>query len=133
MSTVATIRPLTQPAEVEAAVERSHRRPVWLFKHSLTCGISARAIREYQRFAAEQGEESELLVLEIQNARPASQAVEQSTGVRHESPQALLLAGGRAVWNASHSRITQAALAAAAAEARAGAPVPGAPADPAPA
>ena len=113
---MAAIRPLSHPAEVEAAIERSRERPVWLFKHSLTCGISARAIREYQRFAAERGEEADHLLLEIQNARPASRAVEEATGVRHESPQALLLVGGRAVWNASHSRITHAALEEAAAQ-----------------
>jgi bacillithiol system protein YtxJ len=103
---MATLRPLSHPAEVEAAVERSRRRPVWLFKHSLTCGISARAIREYERFVASQGDEADHLLLEIQRARPASRAVEEATGVRHESPQALLLVDGRAAWNASHSRIT---------------------------
>jgi bacillithiol system protein YtxJ len=33
-----------------------------------------------------------------------------TTGVRHQSPQAILLRDGRAVWNGSHGGITAEAL-----------------------
>jgi bacillithiol system protein YtxJ len=35
-----------------------------------------------------------------------SDAAAQRLGIRHETPQAILLRDGRVVWNASHFRIT---------------------------
>jgi len=42
----------------------------------------------------------------VQSDRETSNAVATRLGVRHETPQALLLRGGRVVWNASHHRLT---------------------------
>jgi bacillithiol system protein YtxJ len=39
-----------------------------------------------------------------------SDTVAERLGVRHESPQALLIKDGRAVWHASHWSITSEAL-----------------------
>ena len=97
---------------LEQALEGSHRRPVWIFKHSLVCPISTRAWDEFQRFVTETAElEADFTLIEIQKARPVSNALAERTGVRHESPQAILLAGGRPVWHASHHEITTASLA----------------------
>lgn len=46
--------------------------------------------------------------------------------MRHESPQTLVLRGGRAVWSASHRAVTAEAIAASCA------PEPAGPADPTP-
>ena len=46
----------------------------------------------------------------VQHARPVSNAVVERFGVRHESPQALLLRDGRVVWHASHWRDHRAGL-----------------------
>jgi bacillithiol system protein YtxJ len=42
------------------------------------------------------------------------------TGVRHESPQVLLLRGGRAAWSASHAAVTAEAVERALADGSAG-------------
>ena len=105
---------LTDLDELERALEASHRRPVWIFKHSLICPISTRAWREYQRFIEETESPSvDFALIEIQNARPVSTALAERTGVRHESPQAILLSGGEPLWHASHGGITTHSLAAA--------------------
>ena len=49
-------------------------------------------------------------MIEIQRARPVSIALAERTGVRHESPQALLLRDARVVWHASHYQIHLTAL-----------------------
>jgi bacillithiol system protein YtxJ len=49
--------------------------------------------------------------LDVFADRPACQAIERDTGVRHESPQVLLFAGDQVVWHASHRRVTAAAMA----------------------
>lgn len=42
----------------------------------------------------------------VQEAKDVSQAVANQTGVRHESPQILLIRDGQCVWNTSHRNIT---------------------------
>lgn len=96
-------------AELEAALAAPR---FLLFKHSSTCPISAAAFEEYEEWLA-----SAPAVpsgwLNVVAERPLARAVAERTGVLHESPQALLLAGGRCLWNASHGAITADSLRAA--------------------
>lgn len=103
---------LTDLAMIDHILEGSHERPVLLFKHSLTCPISSSAFHEFQRLVASppEGDTVGFALIEIQNARPVSKAVADRTGVVHESPQAILLSKGKAVWNASHGSIREATL-----------------------
>ena len=41
-------------------------------------------------------------LLEVQSAREVSRELANLTGVRHETPQVIVLRDGKAVWNASH-------------------------------
>ena len=95
-------------AALDELVARSEREPVILFKHSLTCPISAFAYRQMKQLGAE------VALVVVQQARDVSRAVETLTGLRHESPQAIILRAGRAAWSASHYDITTAAVARAA-------------------
>ena len=95
--------PVEDAAALEGLFARSQSAPVVLFKHSTTCPISARAYREMSRLDAAAGE---VALVVVQTARPVSDEVARRTGVRHESPQAFVLRGGKAVWSASHFDIT---------------------------
>jgi bacillithiol system protein YtxJ len=101
----------TLPA-LDDLLERSRERPVWVFKHSLTCPISGAAWGEFRRFAASPSRQGEAIyaLIEIQRARPVSNALAERTGVPHESPQAILLRDARAAWHASHYDIHLTAL-----------------------
>ena len=102
---------LTTQIELDRAFEASQKGPVLIFKHSLTCPVSTHAYQTYLDFLAQRGEDATLhTLIEIQNARDLSNAVAERTGVRHESPQALVLRNGEAVWNASHWDISAEAL-----------------------
>lgn len=92
----------------------SLEQPVWIFKHSLTCPISTAAWNEFQAYAAQVPDDAgvEMALLEIQRHRNLSNEIAQRTGVRHESPQAILLREESPVWDASHWAITKDALAA---------------------
>jgi bacillithiol system protein YtxJ len=92
--------PVSDAAALEELFARSHTEPVLLFKHSNACPISARAYREMA------GVTTPVSIVVVQQSRNVSREVEQRTGVRHETPQALVLRNGRAVWNASHFDIT---------------------------
>jgi bacillithiol system protein YtxJ len=45
-------------------------------------------------------------ILEVQSARDVSRELADVTGVRHETPQVIVLRDGKAVWNASHFEVT---------------------------
>ena len=99
---------------LEAAIAESAERPVLLFKHSRTCGISCEALDELQAHVAEQAAKAaagvSYKVITVQSHRGLSDSAAKRLGIRHETPQAILLKDGRPVWNASHFRITQASL-----------------------
>jgi|SRR5688572_4247855 len=80
-----------------------------VFKHSTRCPISAGAFEEYSRWSEAHPEIATAWIDVIQE-RPLSQEVAVRTGIRHESPQAILLAHGEHRWNASHGAITRASL-----------------------
>lgn len=89
---------------LEELFARSNEEPVLIFKHSNSCPISAQAYKQMKQY------KGDVSIIVVQQARDVSQAVEQRTGVRHESPQALVLRGGQVVWTASHFDITAAAV-----------------------
>jgi len=83
-----------------------------LFKHSLICPVSGRAFQEYRSFL-EQHPATPTAWLDVIGQRPLSRALAERTGVKHESPQALLFESGTVAWHASHGGITRHSLAAA--------------------
>ena len=87
--------PVSDAAALEELFERSNTEPVLLFKHSTACPISARAYSQMT------GVKTPVSIVVVQDSRGVSSEVEQRTGIRHETPQALVLRNGR-VWNASH-------------------------------
>lgn len=108
---MATIRRIEHVSELDGLLNGENRQPVWIFKHSLTCPISAAAWMEFQSFAGGQPEDGAVYVLiEVQRARQVSNEVASRTGVRHQSPQAILLRGGAVAWHASHWSIDTASL-----------------------
>jgi bacillithiol system protein YtxJ len=100
---------LRQEHDLEQLLERSKTNPVLIFKHSTQCAISDEVHSEFLSFAEQaQGLES-TVVLVIENRR-LSNAIAQRFGIRHESPQALLIKDARVVWHASHWNITSESL-----------------------
>lgn len=110
------VRLLTSHEDVEEILRESHRRPVLLLKHSTACGISARAHAEFcslaERWAGREDGPAFALVRVIEE-RPLSQLLAARLGVPHQSPQAIVIRQGRAVWHDSHYGVTAAALEAA--------------------
>ena len=78
---------------------------VVLFLHAPHCGISVRAYGEMTRLG------SEVALVDVARDHGVKRAVGSRTGVRHESPQVIVMRGGRPVWSASHFDITAAAVA----------------------
>src|SRR5712691_9103735 len=100
------LTPLEHLDELHRLIEDSQSRPVLLFKHSYTCGTSREALDD----RGLEGSALQYAMVTVQTHRAVSNAVAQQLGVRHETPQALLIRDGRVVWSASHFRVTAAAV-----------------------
>ena len=110
MSTI--IRPIETPQDAERILELSRQELVVVYKHSPICSISEMAIEEFREFVSLNQAPLSLYQVDVISARPASQRLEAVTGIRHESPQVLVLSGGAVVWHASHRRVRAEDLAA---------------------
>jgi bacillithiol system protein YtxJ len=99
--------------ELDRALAATAERPLLLFKHSFTCGISAEALDELVAHLNERRVDASYAMVTVQTHRDVSNAVARKLGVRHETPQALLIREGRVVWSASHFRVTAKAMEAA--------------------
>jgi bacillithiol system protein YtxJ len=90
------------------------RHPVHvIYKHSPYCSLSFVAHEQVRRYVSEPGALPVTLV-DVVNQRAISDALEEVTGVRHESPQLLLVRDGVVQWHTSHRGVTATALAEAA-------------------
>jgi bacillithiol system protein YtxJ len=106
MRTIETEEQLTE------ILDASREQPVLIFKHSTMCPISSRAHHEVERFL--KGQEDGAFgfgKVVVQTARRVSNKVAEDLGIEHESPQAIVVRDGKAVWDASHFAITSDALA----------------------
>ena len=85
-----------------------------VFKRSPTCSLSRAAEDAFERFvsAKPDGGPDRYCRVDVIAQRDVARKIAEDTGVRHESPQALLLGPGRrVVWHASHRAIHEASLA----------------------
>jgi len=108
---MAKLRRVETSDDLDALFRESGRRPVFLFKHSTRCGSSAAAWRDFESFvSSHEAEDAAWAFVEIPAQRELSEEIGRRTGIRHESPQVLLLRDGRAAWHASRWRISVATL-----------------------
>ncbi len=82
---------------------------VLIFKHSPACGCSTLAFEQVRAFATATSAVPVLMVDVLRQA-PLSRHIAAELAVGHESPQVILVHGGRAAWTASHFGIMRATL-----------------------
>lgn len=86
-------------------------KPLVLFKHSTRCPISAEAYGQFMRHVTQEAHPGvDYALVLVVEARPVAMAVAKALGVKHESPQVMLIRDGKAAWHTSHWRITADAL-----------------------
>lgn len=98
-------------AVLDQATAHSMQEPVVLFKHSTMCGSSYRARRQIHTLT--EANDPPVYELIIQEARPLSNKIAEALGIRHQSPQVIVLHQGRPIFDASHGRVTAEAVRAA--------------------
>jgi bacillithiol system protein YtxJ len=91
---------------------QSNGSPAIIFKHSNSCGISARAHAQMSRLERPVG-----LVI-VQKARALSDEIAARTQVEHETPQVFIIRDREVLWTASHGQIKAEAVEAALTDAK---------------
>jgi bacillithiol system protein YtxJ len=86
--------------KLDKLIKFSAEAPVLIYKHSATCGISDYVYDDVAMV------DSDINVVVVQTARPVSDEIAARTGIRHASPQAIVLKNGKAIYSASHYDIT---------------------------
>jgi bacillithiol system protein YtxJ len=92
--------------QLDEIVERSHDKPVAIFKHSNRCGVSAFARERLETEWRNDHGEVEFYFLNLIPNREVSNEIARRFGVLHQSPQILLIRDGESVYDASHHRVT---------------------------
>jgi bacillithiol system protein YtxJ len=96
---------ITDVDGLEDALAQSQACTVILFNHDPYCPVSAAAFDEMR------GAAGDVRLIDVSRQRDVTRELAQRTGIRHESPQVIVLRDGAATWSASHFRITAEAVA----------------------
>lgn len=92
--------------QVDEWLESSQKQPVLFFKHSTRCPISLEAFEEFERFqATEEAKQLRLGLIHVIEDREVSNYLAEKTGVKHESPQAILVLNQQVLWHDSHRNL----------------------------
>ncbi|MEY4479438.1 MAG: hypothetical protein RLZZ267_116 [Bacillota bacterium] len=100
-------RELTTLEQWSETLQGSNNKPVLVLKHSTTCPVSANGLEEYEAFIAKYPDvELDYALVKVIESRPVSNQIAADLGVKHESPQVILVKDGASYWNTSHWSIT---------------------------
>lgn len=91
--------------ELEKIIERSNKKPVFIFKHDETSASSLNAYDEYVDFAKDSEEDILFTIIYIKEDMELSDAVEELLDVTHETPQLILVIEEEAVWDDKDDKI----------------------------
>lgn len=92
--------------DLEKAIENSSRNKIGIFKHSTSCFISKTVLKNFEKEIENTDQKVELYFLDLLAHRPISNKIAENFGIRHESPQFIVIENGKAISDASHQDIS---------------------------
>ena len=95
--------PLSSSEEMEQLILLSQEKPQVIFKHSTRCSISSVAKSRLEKSKTQT--EVSFYYLDLITYRSLSNAVAERFSIEHESPQILVIKGGKCVYDESHMGI----------------------------
>jgi bacillithiol system protein YtxJ len=96
--------PVSGVDALDKLLERSQAETVILFNHDPHCPISGRAYAQMEQLG------DDVSLVDVSKERTLTREIQGKTGVRHESPQVIILRDGKPTWSASHFQITTEAV-----------------------
>ena len=96
---------LSEEDEVQEILNASSEYPQLVFKHSHRCSICIIAKEKLEENFSALDEKADMNFVNVVHSRAVSDALTDQTGVRHESPQVLIINDQKVVWHDSHHSI----------------------------
>ena len=103
---------LDEISQLDQIAKDSAQKTVVIFKHSVSCGISAGAKNRLESQWDLVKTDIDFYYLDLLSNRAISNAIEARWGVRHQSPQIIVIKDDKVVYDTSHGSISAADLAA---------------------
>ncbi|GGG98249.1 thioredoxin family protein [Polaribacter pacificus] len=97
--------PLNSLSELDQIISDSNEETLAIFKHSTRCGISSMVKRQFEKNFEASLKDFKVYYLDLLAHRDVSNAIEEKLGVRHQSPQLVLIKNGAVIDHASHNGI----------------------------
>lgn len=97
---------LTQLKQLDQVAEESENNAILIFKHSTRCPISRMALRQFEQEYNIDADTVKPYFLDLLEHRDISNEIASRFNVMHQSPQIILIKGGKAVYDTSHSDIS---------------------------
>jgi len=101
---------LESEEQLQEAIQRSHERPVVLFKHSTRCGISSMALDRMNSEESLNDLDAEMYYVDLLQFRNISNKIAELFEIRHESPQMIVVKNGAVLHHSSHGAIRPATV-----------------------
>ena len=95
-------------SQLEEILSLSHEVPCIIFKHSTRCGISLHVKSDVEEDWNLTDEQVKMYYLDLLSFREVSNFVASSLNVTHQSPQIIILKGGKVIYYVSHRAINNA-------------------------
>ena len=97
--------PLEDPGQLDELILASKNRPKFIFKHSTSCSLSSMILRRYEKIQEGEEVDADFYFLDLIRFRGLSNKIAEIFGLRHQSPQLLVIRDGQLQAHASHSGI----------------------------
>ncbi|KFF02149.1 bacillithiol system redox-active protein YtxJ [Chryseobacterium luteum] len=92
--------------DLAKAIETSYHHKVAIFKHSTRCFISKTVLKNFEKEIDNLDQKLDLYYLDLLEYRSISNKISQDLGIRHESPQLIVIEDGKIINSASHEDIS---------------------------
>ena len=94
---------LTDDYSYQSAIQKSFEEKILIFKHSTRCSISSMALHRIEENAKQSI--NKCYFLDLLKYRSISNKIEEELGIKHESPQILIIEKGVCTYHTSHNNI----------------------------
>ena len=98
--------PLVSVGQLEEIAQFSDQKTQIIFKHSTTCGISRMVMNTFVNTYDYTKDQADLYYLDLHSFREVSNETATRFQVQHQSPQLLIIKGGKLLTHSSHGGIT---------------------------
>lgn len=103
---------ISEEGEIAEILLSSNDKPQVIYKHSTRCATSFFALKNVQGLAEAVREKADFYMVDVIGQRRLSFQIAEQLGVRHESPQLIILKDGEVFWHGSHHNVNDEVLAA---------------------